>query len=197
MQQTRVSPVPAGRRTAALAVALSALLLGACSGQDLSPQSEQSVDPRAGPLRERPAVDGLLFGDEVTFQNIVDGSLFDSDAAGGDAMPVNRYLWQASLDTLSFLPLDSTDPFTGVIATDWSAAASAPNERFKVTVYMLSPALEASSLRVAVFKEVRTEEGLWVAEPSNPETAARLERAILTRARQIRIAALEGGDEAG
>ena len=88
------------------------------------------------------------------------------------SLPVNKFLWQASLDTLSFLPLASTDPFTGVIATDWGAAPNQPGERFKVTAYMLSPALAASSLRVAVYREVRDAQRRLGAGGGRPGDAA-------------------------
>lgn len=137
---------------------------------------------------------GSVFGDDgASVSNIVSGRAFGlGEQEQGDAIPVNRFLWQAALDTLTFLPLASTDPFTGVIATDWGAAPNRPNERFKVTAYMLSSALAASSLRVAVYREVRSPDGLWVPAAVDPETARKLEDAILTRARQIRIADLEG-----
>lgn len=108
--------------------------------------------------------------------------------AGGGLTAVNRYLWRASLDTLSFLPLSSTDPFTGVIATDWAASPEAPTERLKVTAYVTSPTLAAGSLDVAVFREMRGEQGEWVTAPVSSATARQLEDAILLRARQLRIA---------
>ncbi|MEM6974073.1 MAG: DUF3576 domain-containing protein [Pseudomonadota bacterium] len=108
--------------------------------------------------------------------------------AEGERLPVNRFLWQASLETLSFLPLSSTDPFSGVIATDWGAAQNAPDERFKVTAYLVSGALSAAALRVAVFREVRSEQGAWVPATVDPDTPREIEDAILSRARQIRMA---------
>ena len=186
---------PARRARVLLLAAALGTGLAACSG-NYAPDEDVGPDPNAGPLRQRPAVEGKLLGDDLSINALRDGSLFGSDERSGDAMPVNRYLWQGALDTLSFLPLDSTDPFTGVIATDWSAAPDAPSERFKVSVYMLSPVLEASSLRVAVFREARNEDGLWVPRAVNPETATRLENAILTRARQLRIAEVES-EQAG
>lgn len=187
---------------ALVGVGLLAALLGGCSGDFSADPAD--APPEAGPDARTPAED-RLFGQALTLDNVSDGSLLDtvlgggnSAGAGGDgALPINRFLWQASLETLDFLPLASTDPFTGVIATDWSAARAAPGERFKVTVYHVRPALEASSLRVAVFREVRREDGLWVPEPANPETARQIEDAILVRARQIRIADLEGAAETG
>jgi len=104
----------------------------------------------------------------------------------GRGTNVNKHLWLASLDTLSFLPIASTDPFTGIIATDWSAAPNAPNERLKVTAFVRDTALTAESLRVAVFREQLSDNGVWVAVPVDAATPRQLEDAILTRARQLR-----------
>lgn len=165
---------------------LATLTLAGCGGGE-----------NTDPLPQGPAgrtAQGSVFGDDgATVGNLMSGTAFGLGGEDkGDALPINKFLWQASLDTLSFLPLASTDPFTGVIATDWGAAPDRPGERFKVTAYMLSPALAASSLKVAVYREVRSPEGLWIPAAVDPETARRLEDAILTRARQIRIADVEG-----
>lgn len=99
---------------------------------------------------------------------------------------VNSFLWRASLDTVSFMPLVSADPFGGVIITDWYSAEKAPDERFKLTVYILDKRLRADGLRVSVFRQVR-ERGEWRDSEASPDTAIRLENAILIRARQLRI----------
>lgn len=113
-------------------------------------------------------------------------------ATGDSLTPVNSYLWRASLDTLSYLPLVSTDPFTGVIATDWAASPEAPGERFKVASRITSPELTASAVQVAVYREVRDKNGAWVTAPVSGETARKMEDAILLRARQLQIADREG-----
>ena len=102
---------------------------------------------------------------------------------------VNSFLWHASLDTLSFLPLQSADPFGGVIISDWYVAPTAPNERLKVTVYIMDRALRADGLKVVVFRQVRNGAGWSDAQPS-ADTAHKLEDAILTRARELRLATL-------
>ena len=100
---------------------------------------------------------------------------------------VNPYLWRASLDTMSFMPLTSADPFGGVIVTDWYVPPESQNERLKVQVYILDRQLRADGLRVTVFRQVRSGYGGWTGADVKPETAAQLENAILTRARQLRI----------
>ncbi len=125
------------------------------------------------------------------------GSIGGIFGGGGDdkaRLPVNKYLWQGALDTLSFLPLASSDPFTGVIATEWGATPEVPGERFKVTAYILNPGLTAAALKVAVYREVLGDGGLWIPAPVSADTPRQLEDAILTRARQIRIAGLEDGN---
>lgn len=117
------------------------------------------------------------------------GATAISSTSGGHVtLGVNAYLWHASLDTLSFMPLASADPFGGVIITDWYSAPNAPNERMKVTVYILDRELRADGLRVAVFRQTRTANGVWMDAQVNPETATKLEDAILTRARELRLA---------
>src|ERR1700750_2751634 len=71
--------------------------------------------------------------------------------AQAPAIGVNAYLWRATLDTLAFMPLASADPYGGVIITDWYINPEAPNERLKVTVYILDARLRADGLNVAVF----------------------------------------------
>src|SRR5436190_673202 len=69
------------------------------------------------------------------------GSTIVANGAGRLTLGVNSYLWHASLDTLSFMPLQSADPFGGVIITDWYVSPAAPDERLKVTIYIMDRAL--------------------------------------------------------
>jgi hypothetical protein len=109
------------------------------------------------------------------------------------ASTVNRYLWAASLETLDFLPMKSADPIAGLILTDWYQNPEAPDERFKVDVYILDSALRADGLRVSVFRQERDPTGsTWRDAGVNPATAREIENAILTRARQLRLNQLDG-----
>ena len=104
---------------------------------------------------------------------------------------VNSYLWRASLDTVAFMPLASADPYGGVINTDWYTNPEKPDERFKVTIYILDTRLRADGLNVTVYKQVRNGAG-WSDQAVAPETASEIENAILTRARQLRLSNLNG-----
>ena len=121
-----------------------------------------------------------------TPKEIDSGSTITS-SSGRMTLGVNQYLWHASLDTLSFMPLQSADPFGGVIITDWYSSPDNPNERLKVTVYILDRNLRADGLKIAVFRQSRSG-GAWVDAPVAADTDTKLEDAILTRARELRLA---------
>ena len=130
------------------------------------------------------------------------GSSSDNDDAntgtteiqsGGRVMlGVNSFLWHASLDTLAFMPLASADPFGGVIITDWYSAPDDKNERMKVTVYILDRRLRADGIKIAVFRQQKAGD-TWVDAAVNPDMSTRLEDAILTRARELRLASESSG----
>jgi hypothetical protein len=121
------------------------------------------------------------------------GATAISSTSGKVTLGVNSYLWHASLDTLRFMPLASADPFGGVIITDWYTAPQDPNERLKVTVYILDRRLRADGIKLAVFRQTKTAAGTWADAATNPDTANKLEDAILTRARELRLASQNSG----
>ncbi len=120
------------------------------------------------------------------------GSTAIESNSGKVTLGVNSYLWHASLDTLAFMPLASADPFGGVIITDWYSAPDDANERMKVTVYILDRRLRADGIKIAVFRQTRSANG-WADAAVNPDTSVRLEDAILTRARELRLASENTG----
>jgi hypothetical protein len=111
-------------------------------------------------------------------------------STGEAGIGVNAFLWRATLDTLSFMPLADSDPFGGTYATEWHSIAEKPDERFKVQVYILDTRLRADGLAVQVFRQTRDGSG-WIDASVDPDTAIQIENSILTRARQLRIAQLE------
>lgn len=104
-----------------------------------------------------------------------------------ETLGVNAYLWRAALDTLSILPLASADPLGGAVTTDWGVLGPNPGERVKATAYVRGAELSANSLQVVVNRQLSDGRGGWRDAPVAPETARRLEDAILLKARQIRI----------
>lgn len=113
----------------------------------------------------------------------------EKEKGPGAGIGVNSYLWQASLETISFMPLRSTDPFGGVILTEWYTPAEKPHERMKVDIIISSRILAPNSLHVKVFRQVHKGSG-WVDTDVSADTARSLEDTILTRARKLKIARL-------
>ena len=128
-------------------------------------------------------------GGSTTTTDMETGNTIVAGGNGKMTLGVNSYLWHATLDTLSFMPLASADPFGGVIITDWYVAPTAPNERLKVTIYILDRTLRADGLKVVVFRQTRNG-AVWTDAAPSPDTAHKLEDAILTRARELRLATL-------
>lgn len=127
---------------------------------------------------------GSIFGGQGLFSNNKKKSSSSGDAIG---IAVNSFLWRASLDTVSFMPLASADPFGGTILTDWYSPDGVNNERFKTNVFILTRELRSDGIRVRVFKQ-KLVNGTWRDADVADGTARQLEDAILTRARQLRVA---------
>jgi hypothetical protein len=104
---------------------------------------------------------------------------------------VNSYLWRAAIDTVSLAPLLQANPNSGVIITDWYTNPKAPGERVKLTVAVLDPDLRADALRVSAARQIN-QNGAWVDAPVSAATVQKLEDIILTRARDLRRAAVPG-----
>jgi len=177
------------RRVGALAAA--AAMLGACAYADPETTYPSSADHKnsrssGGGIYEQ----GSIFGPGGL--NILGGDEGVPAGQGpGTGIGVNSFLWRASLDTISFMPLASADPFGGVIITDWYSPPETQAERFKVTVYILGRDLRADGVRAAVFRQNRESSGDWIDAKVEQKTTIELENAILTRARQLRIAGLQ------
>jgi hypothetical protein len=107
----------------------------------------------------------------LDLQNLINPPNDNSD------IRVNKYLWAATLDTLSFLPIEAADPFSGVVVMGWGRAPGSSTD-FRGTILIQDPALEAGSLKVAMQRRNG---------PASAETNRQIEDAILTRARQLRI----------
>ena len=155
-----------------LLLAAAALLLVACGGNRADEMVSTSTDSGRSGLFP-------LFG----------GSDEEEEMANTPQLGVNSFLWRATLDTLNFMPLSSADPIGGVVISDWYAPPERPDEHMKVTVYILDRRLRADAVRVAVFRQIRGANG-WADAQTNPDTGIRLENAILSRARELRLASI-------
>lgn len=148
-------------KTRTLVIAGCLMALTACGGSGSNPfGSIGSLGGSLGGNRDEPATQQA------------------ARTRGAESVAVNRYLWAASLDVLNFLPIESVDPFTGVIVTGFGTPPGG-SRAYRATIYVTDPALDARSLNVALL----TRSG-----PAAAETTRAIEDAILSRARQLRIA---------
>jgi Domain of unknown function (DUF3576) len=113
----------------------------------------------------------------------------DLTSARVSTIAVNSYLWKAALETVGFMPLTQTDANAGIILSDWYANPQTPEERVKVSVFVLDRDLRADAVRVNVQRQ-EARGGGWVDAAVKAGTVQKLEDAILSRARQIRQAAI-------
>lgn len=161
-----------------------ALILSSCAGiksEAKYPSGADRPDTGGDIYAKSPSIfgkDGLaLFGNKNK----------DDDEDESGSIGVNSFLWRASLDTVSFMPLASADPFGGVILTEWYSAPETPSERFKLNVLILTKKLRSDGIQVKLFRQTRQQNG-WTDAKTSSDTAYKLEDTILTRARQMRVA---------
>lgn len=145
---------------------LMAMALASCGrlGGSLGGGSEAADAQRAALEAQEPERETIW----DLFQNVDDPNV---------TVEVNRYIWNAALEVLDFLPIEAADPFSGVIDFGFGTPPGG-GTAYRATVYVSDPALDARALRVAL----ATRGG-----PVSRETTRQVEDAILTRARQLRI----------
>lgn len=158
------------------------LTLSACSGIESEAKYPTGADRSA-------TGDNNIYAEAPSVFGKGGLDLFNSKGkkSDGSGVVVNTYLWRAALDTVSFMPLTSADPFGGTIITEWYSAPGNPNERTKLNVFILGGDLSVSSLSVKVFRQVKSAGG-WKDASVAKETGTKLEDAIFTRAREMKIA---------
>ncbi len=169
------SPYLSRRNFGMAALALLAPGLAAC-GQTRANSGADYYDPRSSLPK------GSISGNDGPIVSVGRGR---GGTDEGGALGVNAFLWRGALDTLSFMPLASADPFGGVIITDWYQPPAAANERFKATAYILGRQLRADGVRVSLFRQVN-QGGRWVDATVTPTAINELENKILARARDLR-----------
>ncbi len=174
-------PLPTRLLRIGTALALSTSL-AACGGGGFGGLFGRSADTvpsdRALAARERAAQVAEAQLEEERRGNSTIWSLFGNSDDPNTTVEVNKYIWNATLEVLNFLPIESVDPFTGVIVTGYGTPPGG-GRAYRATAYIQDPALDARSLKLAL----QTRGG----GPVSRETARAVEDAILTRARQLRV----------
>ena len=107
-------------------------------------------------------------------------------ASIGVGMPINPYLWKASLETINFMPLSSADPFAGLIITDWYSQNNT-NERCKINIFIRGVELKTTNLKVNSFCQTLSDTNNWVSNEPDIQVNAQIENAILNKAKKLKL----------
>lgn len=98
---------------------------------------------------------------------------------------INAYLWRSAMDSVGFLPLESANPKTGVIETQWYSAPAEFGTRSRIRVEILDPDLRRDTVRVTIARQIQKADGSWSEVEAPAGTAQSLEDSIYTKARDI------------
>ena len=128
---------------------------------------------------------GGLMGKEANF-SFLDDNQSTSSQITNLGMPINPYLWKASLETIDFMPLSSTDPFAGIIITDWYTTENNIGERCKLNIFVKGADLKTDNLKVSSFCQ-SLENNQWVNKSPIKEDNIRLENVILNKAKILKL----------
>ena len=128
---------------------------------------------------------GGMLGKKANF-SFLDGKTETSNQITNLGMPINPYLWKASLNTIDFMPLSSTDPFAGTIITDWYTAETNQGERCKLNIFINGKDLKTENLKVSSFCQT-LKNNQWVNTPTKSEENLKLENVILNEAKKIKL----------
>ena len=129
---------------------------------------------------------GGLFGKKAMALDAFGGESEETVQYGAIGIPINPYLWKASLETISFMPLASADPFGGTIITDWYTSASNENERCKLNIFINGLELKTENLKVSSFCQIFKNQK-WINTKTNIQNNIKIESAILNKAKKIRL----------
>ena len=146
--------------------------------------SAQNKELAMSDAENRLRTGGGLFGKKA---GISFGTKEGNNAVSSIGMPINPYLWKGSLETISFMPLSSADPFGGTIITDWYSDGQNINERCKINIFIKGLELKTSNLRVNTFCQ-SFKNNRWIDLPTSASQSAQLENAILNKAKRIKLA---------
>ena len=128
---------------------------------------------------------GGLLGDKASFSFLGEDKN-NSSQISSVGLPINPYLWKASLETIDFMPLSSTDPFAGIIITDWYIVENNLGERCKLNIFVKGKDLKTDNLKVSSFCQ-SLDNNQWVNKPSIKKNNLRLENAILNKAKKLKL----------
>ena len=146
---------------------------------------EKKLKEQLQDAEDRLRTGGGMFGKKPT--NLFDlGTNNENKTYAAVGLPINPYLWRGSLETIDFMPLASADPFAGIIITEWYTDSNNPDERCKINIFIKGLEMKTSNLKVNSFCQILIN-GNWLDQEINKNNNAKLENAILNKAKRIRL----------
>jgi hypothetical protein len=178
---------PYYRLLVAFAASLSLLLGGCTATRTVQPDAAAAELPR--PEQQEASAAAPEVDTESTIWTLLGIAKKPQQTPGPVTGPgVSPILWQATLDTLNFVEMDSVDPVAGLAVTQWYSPKGKPDERIRVTAFIKARALRSDSITLTVERQTRSPDGQWKDATVAEDVADNLENDILERARQIHIA---------
>jgi len=181
-------PVLHSRLLPAVAASLSLLLAG-CGGGNNATQSDEVAAELQN--QQQASVDEGIDTESTIWTILGISKKPHAQTWGPKTGPqVSPELWQATLDTLNFVSMDSLDPQTGLAVTDWYTPKGKTGERLRITAFIKSRALRSDSIAVTIERQTRSPNGQWQDGTIDRKVVVDLENSILQRAREVHIARL-------
>ena len=129
---------------------------------------------------------GLLGKKGLSIGGVLNDEGKEGSAVGTMIMPVNNFLWRGALETIDFMPLNSADPLSGTILTDWYSTTDKQNERCKLNIFITGKKLTTQNLKVTSFcQEYKNQ--IWVNKIVEEDNNIKIENAILNKAKKLKL----------
>jgi len=138
--------------------------------------AQNRLQTGGGLLGKKPGGLGGMFG----------GGDSNNSSVASIGFPINAILWKSSLETISFMPIASADPFAGIIITDWYSTSSNSQERCKLNIFIKGVELKTNNLKVNTFCQ-DLNDGVWVNSGDMQANSRKIENAILNKAKKIKL----------
>ena len=156
-------------------IAFILILISACSTNNSIFQNPKTSDKRTPGLFSKDSEKGISLTD-----------ILNQKGSAENNVNVNGYLWRASLNVLSIVPLISTDALGGTIITDWYIRKNIKDKRIKITAYIKTSELRSDGIKIKVHVQ-KLINNVWSDTITDNDLAYKIENNILNEARNLRV----------
>ena len=164
-----------------LSILILLTFLTSCNGATVD-RSDEVYNPQVGDDRHVSEMKSLITKSDEPIIIYGGKKKKSSSSSSSDDGISHSYLWKASLESISFMPLIAVDSNGGAILTDWYSSPQTPNEKFKFNIIITSVDLQISSIKVTAFRQVKNIAGSWHSAEVSRELSQNIEDNILRKA---------------